>query len=297
MKRVPAHPPVVVGIGEILWDCFPTGPRLGGCPTNFVCHAQALGARAHLVGRVGDDPLGQKFFAEWTRRNHSTDYISVDPIHPTGTIQVTLDAQGNATFTAANDLACDYLPITAELSALAARADAIHFGTFAQCEPTARATIVHCLAATRPMCLRYLDLNLRTGRFSPEIIVQSLDLANLLKLNDTELATLCTLLDIHGTVPTQLATLIERYGLQLIALTRGERGSLLYAADGASCDHPGYPVTVVDTVGAGDAFSAALVVGLLRGDDLATVSEFANRVGSYVCTQSGATPELPKNLS
>ncbi len=288
--------PTVVGIGEILWDHFPNEVRLGGCPTNFVTHAHALGASALLVSALGADAGGQAFYAEWATRQLSTEYIARYNDHATGIIDIALDTNGIPTFALRVEPACDYLQWTPQLAALAAKTDAVFFGTFGQWNDRAHRTTQQFIDATPPHCLRVLDVNLRPGRFSAERIIAALQQASALKLNEEELAVVAQALQLTGSEQEQLASLCQQFNFQLIALTRGPHGSLLYTRNGEIHDHPGFPVTVVDTVGAGDAFSAALTIGLLYKLPLAACNDLANRTASYLCTQPGATAILPETL-
>ncbi len=289
-------PPLVVGIGEILWDHFPHEVRLGGCPTNFVTHAHALGATAHLVSAVGADAGGEAFFAEWRQRGLPTDGIAQYAEHATGIIDITLDSHGVPTFALRVEPASDYQQWTPHLAALAAQADAVFFGTFGQWNTIAHTTTTQFLNATSPHCLRVLDLNLRPGRFSSERILSALHQASVLKVNEEELAAVAEIVGLFGSTTHQLAALCEKFSLQRVALTRGPRGSLLYSHAGEMHDQPGFPVTVVDTVGAGDAFSATLTMALLHDLPLDQCNTLANHAASYLCTQPGATALLPEIL-
>jgi len=277
--------PRVVAVGELLWDLLPEGKQLGGAPGNVVHHARQLGADATLITRVGRDPLGRE------AGQNLVEVLSSDPVRPTGTATVALDANGQPRFQLAEDVAWDYIELDEAARGLAARADAIYFGTLAQRAPVSRRSIRELLAAAPQRALRVLDLNLRDPYWSPELVEQSLGAATVLKLSDGELARL----PLEGGVRERIAQLARRFDLDLVALTRGPQGSLLYRA-GDWVEHPGVPVTVRDAIGAGDAFTAALVVGLLRGVPLDVLSDRANRIGAYVCTQPGATPRLPQDL-
>lgn len=286
----------IVGIGEILWDHFPSGIRLGGCPTNFVTHAHTLGASAMLVSAVGTDAGGQAFFDEWAARRLPADYIAQYGNRATGIIDIALDLAGVPTFALRMEPASDYLQWTPQLAELANQTDAVFFGTFGQWNDIAHRTTKQFVDSTPPHCLRVLDLNLRPARFSTERILAALEQASILKLNEEELDVVAKVADLSGTIEKQLATLCQRFPLQLIALTRGPRGALLYTRDGTTHDHPGFPVTVVDTVGAGDAFSAVLTIALLHKLPPAHCNDLANRAASYLCTQPGATAILPAHL-
>jgi fructokinase len=285
----------IVALGEVLWDVFPDGPRFGGAPANFACHAAAFGADAAMVSCVGDDELGAGAIAALRERHVSTEHVERSSDYPTGTVQVALDDAGKPTFTIAEDVAWDHLRWAAGLSTLAESADAVVFGTLGQRSAASRETIQRFLRATRPAALRIYDINIRPPFFSDEVILESLKLANMLKLNDDELPVVAAAAGLSGSDDAVMRQLVEEFELEAIALTRGAAGSLLLRGDQVS-EQPGVAVEVVDTVGAGDSFTATLAIGLLRGMDLDTVNQTASRVAAYVCSQAGATPDMPADL-
>lgn len=290
--------PTVVGIGEILWDVFPDGPQFGGAPANFACTAAELAGGAmdvFAVGSVGRDELGTQ--AVELLKSHGVDVSCVSTTDsPTGRVNVTLDAAGVPSFEIATNTAWDNVPWSSDLTQLAARADAVCFGTLAQRSPVTRNTIRKFLAATRPDCLRILDINLRPPFWNEEVVGSSLQLASILKLNDTEVDVLLDQAGAGGADDELLATLMKTFQLQLIAITRGSNGGTLLRAIGERSDQPSPPTKVVDTVGAGDAYTAALAIGLLNGAPLDDINTWANRVASFVCTQAGGTPRFPAEL-
>jgi fructokinase len=283
----------IIGIGEILWDLLPSGKQLGGAPANFAFHARGLGARSRVISRVGRDPLGAEILQCLQSLGLPAAEIQVDPAAPTGTVTVELLADGQPRFTIHEDVAWDRLALEPAALAAVAEADAVCFGTLAQRREPARGTIQALLAAARPGTLRILDINLRQHYYSREIIETSLRLANVVKFNDTELPALAAMLGLRGTAREQIEQLARERSQRLVCLTRGAQGSLLYSA-GQWADDPGEPVAVKDTVGAGDAFTAALAVGLLAGKPLDAVNRRAGRVARYVCSREGATPPLPE---
>jgi fructokinase len=286
-----------IGLGEVLWDLLPGGRQLGGAPANFAYHAHALGAESLVVSRVGRDELGRDLVEHLNALGLVTSGISVDPAAPTGTVSVTLDPTGQPTYTIHTDVAWDFLEAGPEVLRAAAGADAVCFGTLAQRHPVARDSIRRVLQATRPEALRIFDINLRQRFWSREVIVESLALANVLKLNDEELPILMDLLgwpceDDQGL----MARLAQRFDLRAVALTRGARGSLLWTAD-RSWNWPGSDLKVADTVGAGDSYTAALALGLLSGKSPEDILRIAHRVADFVCTQPGATPPMPADFA
>ncbi len=286
---------VVVGVGEVLWDLLPGGKQFGGACANFTYHAQTLGAEAWLVSRVGDDPLGHEILERLSGMGLRADGVTVDPCAPTGTVSVELSRDGQPKFTIRENVAWDHIVPTHAAKEAVARADAVCFGSLAQRSEASRETIRSLVTSTRPEALRIFDVNLRQPFYTLEIIESSLRLANVLKINDEELPVLAGFFGLRGSPTEQLAQLALRYHLRMVALTRGARGSLLYA-DGRTSDHPGSSATVVDTVGAGDAFTAALTMGLLANWDLDTLNHRASQIASYVVSQPGGTPKMPDRL-
>jgi fructokinase len=287
-------PPTLVGLGEVLWDLFPEGPRFGGAPANFACHAAMLGARAAMVSQVGDDALGRQALEALGRHGVDTTHVARSPRFPTGTVQVEVDAAGQPRFEIREGVAWDQIPWSDSLATLARGAAGVCFGTLAQRHEVSRGTIRRFLESTAPGCLRIFDVNLRQHFYSPQVVLDSLNLATALKLNHEELPVVVSLCGIAADRDA-LPELARRFGLQWVALTRGAQGAVLWTDQGrAECG--GVKVQVQDTVGAGDAFTAALAVGILSGRDPATICEHACRVAAFVCTQPGATPMLPPEL-
>jgi fructokinase len=283
----------IVGLGEVLWDLLPAGRQPGGAPFNFAFHCHQLGHTSAIVSRVGADELGRDLRAAVRRLGLSDAYLQEDPEHPTGTVTVALDGRGQPTFTITEGVAYDYLAWDERLHELCARARAVCFGTLAQRHPAARATIRQALRAAAGAVVVY-DINLRQHYHSREIIEDSLSASRWVKLNDDELQQLGDMLGLPGgTASASLAGLRARYGLELAALTRGERGCLVLA-DGTEIDLPGVPVEVADTVGAGDAFTAGLLAGVLEGKTVADAAAFANRLAARVAASQGGTPLLDR---
>jgi fructokinase len=285
----------IFGIGEVLWDLLPSGPQLGGAPGNFACHAHALGAKAAVVTRVGNDPYGRVILERLEQMGIADRTVQVDDVAPTGTVTVQLSGKGIPHFTIHEQVAWDRLAVTRAALNGVREADAICFGTLAQRSEPARSSIQRLVAAAPASALRVFDINLRQKYFTMEVIEQSLRLANVLKLNDAELPILAGLFGLTGSVQDQIQHLAKRYSLQLVALTRGPAGSLLFQG-GEWSDCPSIPITIVDTVGAGDAFTATLVMGLLHKMKLNDINALADEVARFVCSCHGATPPLPKQI-
>jgi fructokinase len=282
--------PFMVGLGELIWDFLPGGRQLGGAPTNFACMSRLLGNESAVASRIGDDALGSEALERLAGLGVSTAHLQIDRIHPTGRVGVRLDEAGEAVFAMNENSAWDYLEWTDDWAELARKADVICFGTLGQRVEGARRTIIRFLEETRPGALRVFDVNLRHAFFNAEMLERSLKLATIVKLNQPELSILGAMLGLGADTEERVAKrLLDLFGLELVAITRGARGSLLVTGDEAS-DHAGVRVQVKDTIGAGDAFIAALAHYYLRRAPLGVVGEAANRTGAWVAAREGATP-------
>jgi len=287
-------PFLIVGLGELLWDLLPEGKKPGGAPANFAYHARALGDEGLPASRIGADPLGEELRGRLAGLGLPGQHVQVDPLRPTGTVLVALDSRGVPTFTITPEVAWDHLAWDAPLAALAARADAVCFGSLAQRSPVSRATIRAFLSATRPSALRVFDVNLRQSWYSAEVLRDSLRRSSIVKLNEAELPVVLEALGLPkaGELESGCRTLREAFDLALVCLTLGPEGSLLCTASEALAS-PGVRVEVADTVGSGDAFTAVLCHHWLRGAPLARTAEAANRYGAWVASQAGPTPAVP----
>ena len=287
--------PAVIGIGEILWDILPSGEHLGGAPANFSYHADSLGLRGVPVSTVGADLRGQRALQILENRGIVTAGITVSSTHPTGYVEARLDDQGIASYHFPEDTAWDHLSVNDWARELGCTASAVCFGSLVQRSPDSRRTIEEFLESLPDTVLKVFDVNLRQAFYSKDILHNSLSRADILKLNDDELPVLAGLFDLKGDDRQQLGALQSRYNLQLVILTRGAHGSLLLSRENLS-DHPGLPVVPVDTVGAGDSFTAAVTAGLLLGLRLDEINDHANRLAAYVCGQRGAMPLIPASF-
>jgi fructokinase len=285
----------IVGLGELLWDLFPSGKQLGGAPANFAYIVSLLGDHGIVASRIGADPLGEEAKQRFQQLRLPTDFLQSDPSHRTGTVKVLLDPQGQPHYEISDDAAWDSLEMTSQWRTLAAQATAVCFGSLAQRSPAARRTIHDFLGAARPTTTRIFDVNLRQPFYSKEILADSIRRASIIKLNQEELPVVLQLLESPMPLSTGKETLAAEWllhlsGAQLVCITRGANGSLLVSKEGFH-EHPGYAVKTVDTVGAGDAFTAALVHHFLRGAPLSAMNEAANRMGAWLAARPGATPE------
>jgi fructokinase len=286
----------IVGIGEILWDVFGREKHLGGATANFAYHAAALGDLGITVSRIGRDRLGDELLAAFEQLGAPTEHIQRDARLKTGTVRVKVDEHGQPDFTIIPNVAWDNIQSTRKLMELAARADAVCFGSLAQRSPVSRRTVRRFVRAAY-RALIVCDINLRGGFLEltsddadeMEIVETSMRLADVLKLNDEELALLKSVFARDGSDDGFALWLMREFDLRMVCVTRGSKGCILRTRR-KRVTARGVKVRVADAVGAGDAFTAAMVNGLLRRRPLADIAAFANRVGAYVASQPGATP-------
>jgi fructokinase len=281
----------VVGLGELLWDIFPDGKQLGGAPANFAYMINLLGDTGIVASRVGEDDLGREAKQRLQTLGLQTSFLQGDANHATGTVKVDVDPAGQPTFKIAAPVAWDFFQWTSQWRSLAQQADAVCFGSLAQRCATSRGTIRAFLKAVRPEATRVFDVNLRQNFYSAETLSESAALAEIIKVNHEELPIVAKLLGLPFVYDERRAAqwLRDTYGSKLVCITRGAKGSLVLGEDEIS-EHSGYPVYVADTVGAGDAYTAALVYHYLRHASASTLNEAANRMGAWVAGQTGATP-------
>ena len=286
----------VVGIGEVLWDILPEGKKLGGAPANFAYHASQFGFRSIAVSAVGDDELGRDIISQLQQRHLEHVIETVD--FPTGTVGVTLHAGGIPSYEIKEGVAWDNIPFSPEIEAVAKECSAVCFGSLAQRNSVSRQTIYRFLDTLPKDDSRYriFDINLRQKFYSEEIISESMNRCNILKINDEELITVGKMFGYPDMGQQDICRLLlSKYNLKMLILTCGADGSYVFTPSEVSyIDTP--KVEVADTVGAGDSFTAAFVSSLLQGKSMRQAHECAVRVSAYICTQNGAMPILPEEL-
>ncbi|MFA6126866.1 MAG: carbohydrate kinase [Bacteroidales bacterium] len=283
--------PLVTGIGELLWDMLPSGIQLGGAPCNFAFHARQAGCDSLVISAVGKDKLGDELLQKLHQLDLSDRYIQKISF-PTSTVSIRLNENGHPDYTIHEQVAWDFIQWNSQIKELAGKLDAVCFGSLAQRNRISQETIVSLILATRPDCLRIFDINLRQHYYSREIVVQSIMLADVLKLNDDELPAVAEFTGLSGDVRNQLTDLLIKLKLKYIVYTMGSKGSIIVNdREYSFVEAPS--VKVADTVGAGDAFTAVFTAGILRGLPLSQVHRKATEIAALVCTKKGATPELP----
>lgn len=277
----------ILCLGEVLWDALPEGLFLGGALYNVACHLTALGEPSALVSRVGEDTLGREILRRIRASEMTTDLVQKDPNLQTGFVEVSLSDDGVADYVIVEPVAWDAIATTDALVERAAAARAVVFGSLAQRSDISRRTIQHLCDVTSGV--KIYDVNLRPPYTSREIVESSLRAADAVKMNNDELATMRGWYQLEAGLKPAVETVADRFDLSTCCITCGSEGAYLWHA-GAWIFHPGHDVVVRDTVGAGDAFLAALLAGLLADDDPGEVLSRANRLGAYVASRSGATP-------
>jgi len=284
--------PRILSLGEVLWDLLPEGAQFGGAPANFACHAALLGAEVAILSAVGDDPRGKEAVDILSQCGLDVSLVQVLADAPTGTVGVSLDAAGKPTFTIHEGSAWDNVAWTPEVETRVQEASAVYFGTLGQRGDVSRTTIRRALDVAKAAGIpRVLDVNLRAPFFDDALIRESIAQCSILKLSDDELSQVAAAcgIDTTGTIEETLRALLEQNSLDLAVMTRGAEGALLASAT-ESVDQPGIPVEVNDTIGAGDAFTAAMIVGLLAGKSLTDIARQACERASATCAHAGAVP-------
>lgn len=288
---------IVVGMGEVLWDVLPEGKKLGGAPANFAYHVAQFGLSSCVVSAVGSDALGKEIIDNFEAKGINR--IVAEVAYPTGTVQVEVDSAGIPQYDIKENVAWDNIPFTPQLESLAKRAKAVCFGSLAQRNAVSRYTIGRFLDAMPKSAdsLVVFDINLRQNFYNKDIIVNSLERCNVLKINDEELVALCRIFNLANSDFRDVCrTLLGKYNLKMLILTCGVDGSYVFTSDCESFQ-PTPKVEVADTVGAGDSFTAAFIASILKGASVAEAHLRAVKTSAYVCSQHGAMPLLPAELT
>jgi fructokinase len=288
---------LVVGLGEVLWDCLPQGRKLGGAPANFAYHVSQFGFESCVISAIGDDDLGHEILDNFNEKG--LHYNIPHVAFPTGTVQVSLNEKGIPEYDICTNVAWDNIPFTDAVKQIAQNTHAVCFGSLAQRNEVSRSTIYAFLDAMphTPDSLRVFDINLRQQFYSAEIIKASLERCNVLKINDEELLILRDMFGYQMDTDATCQEILKTYNLRMLILTCGTEGSYVYNADGSWSFLPTPIVEVADTVGAGDSFTAAFVASILQGKTMQEAHKVAVEASAFVCTQHGAMPILPNAIT
>ncbi len=282
----------VVAFGEALWDLLPTGPVLGGAPLNFACRMNSLGHRSITVSRLGKDDLGQKAREQIVTLGMEDTYLQWDDNYPTGTVEIYFDEDKNPDYTIIEKVAYDYIELSDNLENTIESADCLCFGTLAQRNTVSRQTLKSLLSKFSGK-FTLLDINLRKNCYSVDTLENSLEQANILKLNEEELAVLVDLFGLQGdSTPDQAEHLLKYAGLEYCVATLGEKGAVALSRRGEKIYSPGYHVSLVDPCGSGDGFAAGFIHALLAGESLKQACRLGNALGAMVAQQEGATQPI-----
>lgn len=288
---------IIVGMGEALWDILPEGKKIGGAPANFAYHVSQFGLDSCVVSAVGEDKLGDEIITNFNEKK--LNYILDRVPYPTGTVMVELDANGIPMYDIKQNVAWDNIPFTPELKELARNTKALCFGSLAQRSVVSRNTINEFLneMGDDDSTLKIFDINLRQGFYTADIICRSMEQCNILKINDEELVTVSRMFDYPGIdLENKCWLLLGKYNLKMLILTCGVNGSYVFSPGKVSFVKTP-KVQVADTVGAGDSFTAAFIASILKGKTIEEAHKTAVEVSAFVCTQNGAMPVLPKDLT
>ena len=288
MKRL------VVGLGEVLWDMLPEGRKIGGAPVNFAYHAGQFGIDTMAVSAIGNDKLGEDTIAEMNGKHLNHIFPSVP--YPTGSVQVKLDEKGVPAYDIKENVAWDNIPFTNEIESVARNCQAVCFGSLAQRNAVSRNTIRKFIESTPSGCIRIFDINLRQNFYTSNVIRDSLEHCNILKINDEEIMLVSRMFNYDSSnIENVCHTIMEDFSLEMVILTCGTKGSYIFTKGGVSF-MPTPKVNVADTVGAGDSFTGSFCAAILRGLPVAEAHKKAVEVSAYVCTQNGAMPEIPESM-
>lgn len=288
MKRL------VVGLGEVLWDMLPEGRKIGGAPVNFAYHAGQFGIDTMAVSAIGNDKLGEDTIAEMNGKHLNHIFPSVP--YPTGSVQVSLDEKGVPAYDIKENVAWDNIPFTNEIESVARNCQAVCFGSLAQRNTVSRNTIRKFIESTPSGCIRIFDINLRQNFYTSNVIHDSLEHCNILKINDEEIMLVSRMFNYDSSnIENVCRTIMEDFSLEMVILTCGTKGSYIFTNGGVSF-MPTPKVNVADTVGAGDSFTGSFCAAILRGLPVAEAHKKAVEVSAYVCTQNGAMPEIPESM-
>ena len=293
-----SEPPTILCFGEILWDLLPEGPQLGGAPLNVAYRLRQLGNQAYPVSSLGTDELGNRATQRLQALGLPLDYVQFSNERPTGTVPVKLGAYGQPSYVITPNVAYDAIHLTDTLIEAAAHADCLYFGTLAQRGEESHRTLHHLLDAAPTETLRACDLNLRPECYTRLTVLDSLDLAHIVKLSQEEIAPIAEIAGIDAGLPLEqfARKLLEVFTLQACVVTRGDKGVFATDEGGASVDLCGIPMkAIVDTVGAGDAFYAGFIDAILRGADLAEACRRGNVLGALATQKRGGTAEMTRH--
>ena len=275
--------------GEVLWDCFDSGKRLGGAPLNMCVRINSLGIKADMLSAVGNDELGAELLSEITSKGVSCEYIAINNDKKTSTVEVTLDSGGSASYEIVADTAWDNIALTDELLNKVKSSDVFVFGSLIGRSEASLATLNQLVDVAN---FKVFDVNLRAPHYKLETLVDLMNKADFIKLNDEELYEIAKAMGCKfHSLEQNLAFIAQQTNTDYLCVTKGSHGALL-TIKGENFYNSGYLISVIDTVGAGDSFLGSLIYQLCSNDDAQYAVDFACAVGAMVAESAGATPSL-----
>lgn len=287
-----AQSPLILGMGELLWDRLPSGKKIGGAPANVVYHTSCLGATGYIISAVGNDKLGEELLSATAKTSLNTAIEKVD--YPTGLVHVVL-SDGMPEYNIVENVAWDYIPLTDNALKLVKKADAICYGTLACRNNVSHNTILTLLKHANPSSYRLYDINLRASYYSKQLIRELISYSNIFKISNNEATVLKSIFDLDMSDDSFCKLILEKYHLQYLLYTYGNLNSKIYTqTETSTLKTP--PIKINDTVGAGDAFAGAFLYYTLLGFSLEESHRMAVNIAAYVCTQSGAWSKYPKKI-
>ncbi|MFH2219996.1 MAG: PfkB family carbohydrate kinase [Pseudomonadota bacterium] len=279
-------------VGEILFDVFSSYKRLGGAPFNFAFHLKNLGFPVRFISRIGNDPDGKKILGLLEAYRFDLNDIQLDDIHPTGTVSVKLDEDGVPQFRITPDVAYDYIEFIPEVHReFIHRAELVYFGSLVQRSKQGFENVQKIIANKASSAIGFYDINLRQDCYNDRLIFESLFQANAIKLSQEEFEELKRLVMFEKNSRSFVQYLLDAYGLNIISLTKGHKGSDLYTRNGHFSIDASKTEKIADSVGAGDAYAAMLAAGLIKGMPPETIIQNASVFASSICEIKGAIPE------
>lgn len=287
-------PKKIAAFGELLWDLLPNGKVLGGAPANFIYRINSFGDNGTLLSKVGNDKAGKEAREALRNLGVSDENVQTDYEFPTGSVKVKIDDQGNADFNILTDVAYDHIEINAEMMAAFSDADCVCFGTLVQRYGISKNTLRELIHESSEV-VKFLDINLRKKCYTAASVEDSLRMTNILKTNNEELLITKYLLNLrHSNLKELAQETIEKYNLDILLCTLGENGAFCLTKTDEFFYDPGYQITLGDTVGSGDAFSAGFVHYYMNGYPIDEALRFGNAAGAMVATTTGATSPISK---
>lgn len=280
--------PQIICFGEVLWDILPSGKMPGGAPMNVAIHLTYNGFSPLIISRVGNDDLGKELLSFLREKNISTQWVQTGETHLTGVVKANISDKNEVTYKIVEPVAWDYIQYDEQVAALVTASDVFIYGSLAARNPTSRETLLQYLKLAK---FKLMDVNLRPPYYNQERLQELLQEANIAKMNHQELEEIAGWFGWAGNEQEQMQALKQHFGLQLLLVTRGERGAAVLTEAGYQ-EHGGYRVEVEDTIGSGDAFLATFLTSYLQKKSIQEALASACLVGAYVATQKGATPRI-----